>query len=332
VRPRWESLAARARGLAGHLLAEARLGGLARAGSVPEVLRLLGETPYDRFLPPTRDAEPAALELAVTRSLAERMALLARWDDAEAPALAVLFLEQDAHNVRLILRGGAGALGPAQRLDGCIPTPTLDRKALEVLARADSPSAVAATLTEWGHPLGSALLDETGETRPDAFRLETALARDLARRSVQEARRAGPHTRRYVAESLDARNVVAALLLADSPSESPPGEVFVEGGAVLDLEAFSAAVATADRARAAVVLAERLRGTLFEDPLSQPGSAPAAMSARIVAARVGSLEREARMEPVSALPVLLFLMRLRDEGRRVREALWRAAVGGGAST
>lgn len=331
MKPRWEALGARSRGLRTHLLTDERLGRVGRATSMADLTHELRETPYGRFLPPPREVAARAVELAIVRSLADRMATLARWDGPDGKALAVVYLEQDMRNVRHVLRGAVGALGSEQRLAGCIPTPTLDRKALELLARAESPGAIAATLVAWDHPLGSAILEASEKAHPDLFRLETALARHLASEASDAAKRAGRHVRHYVSESLDDHNVVTALVLAGARSESAPGELFVEGGSALDAEGFAAAAAADGPLSAAEILAAATRGTLFEAPLGEPSASPSRVSTRIVAARIRRLAREERLEPVSAAPVLLFILRLRDEARRVREALWGVALAG-AST
>jgi len=82
-----------------------------------------------------------------------------------------------------------------------------------------------------------------------------------------------------------------------------------------------------------VSAAEIIEGATRGSPLAEVvGARPltaAAISARILDARVSRLERERRMDPISALPVLLFVLRLQREGVRVRQALWSAAAAGG---
>ena len=114
--------------------------------------------PIRGMLATHRGWDPGALELAVTRSLAERMALLAKWAGPDAGALAPVFIEQDARNVRDILRGVVGALTPEERTGSAIPTPYLGWKQLASLAQLESPADVAARLVAWDHPLGSALV------------------------------------------------------------------------------------------------------------------------------------------------------------------------------
>jgi vacuolar-type H+-ATPase subunit C/Vma6 len=321
----WEALNARVRGLTTHLLSDEQLGTLERAANVTELPRLLRETQYARFILP-RDTRADALEVGVTRSLADRMATLARWARPDISALRPIFLEQDMRNVRAIVRGAVGALTTEQRLSSVIPTPTLDRRALETLARADSAGSVAATLTAWGHPLGSALLKEAKRTHPDPFLMETALARCLAREASDDAKHGGKFMCGFVSEALDTQNIVTAILLAGAPTETPLADFFVDGGAHLSRPDFTRAAAAANRIRCADLLARATRGTVFATPLREPPASPTAASARILQARIDHLTTAARREPLSALPVLLFVLRLRREVLLLRRALWSASL------
>jgi len=325
MKPSWDALVARARGLSTHLLTEERVQALERAANASELMLALRETPYqDAFL--TAAATPGALELAVTRSLAERMALLAKWAGPDGGALGPLLVEQDARNVRDILRGIVGALTAEERTAGAIPTPQLGWKQLTALARLESPADVAARLAAWEHPLGSALLEEAGASRPDLFRLETALARGAAAVAARAAGRGGKRMREFVRESIDARNAVTALLLVGARAESESTDLFVDGGASLSRDELVRAASAADRASAAETLAAASRGTSLAVALAVAPARPAALSARILNQRIAAYARRARQEPLTAVPVLLFVLRLRREARAVRRALWAAAL------
>jgi vacuolar-type H+-ATPase subunit C/Vma6 len=327
VRASWEVLGARARGLGTHLLAGERLREVERATSIGGLMHALRDTPYARVMGP-REAEPAQVEAAVTRSVAERMGLLARWTAADPRALRPIFIGQDARNVRDILRGIVGALTPEQRLASAMPTPSLGRKELEALARSESVGAVAATLVGWGHPLGSALLDEASQAHPDPFRLEAALAKRTAEEAVKASRRGGRLMRSFVREDIDAHNAVTALLLAGARTEGEPADLFVEGGSSLSVDDFVRAASATDRGAASTLLATATAGSVLAAPLRERPVSPAALSARIMAARIDDLARRGRQEPLSAAPVLLFVLRLHREARIVRRALWGAALAG----
>ena len=324
----WEVLAARARGLSTHLLDPEHVREVERTETLSELARALRDTPYVRFLP-SADAGAAALDVAVTRSLAERMTLLARWAGPDAGPLHAVYLAQDAHSIRDILRGLVGGLPPERRTAGAIPTPFLGRRELEALAHAESAGAAAASLVLWGHPLGSALLEEAGRQHPDPYRLEAALAGRAADEVARAARRGGPHMRAFVREEIDAGNAVTALLLVSARTEGEPSDFFVEGGDVLEREAFVAAASSPDHRVASDVLARALDGTSLAAPLREGAATPPALAARILAARIDVLARRGRVEPLTAAPVLLFVLRLRREARLVRRALWRAALAGG---
>jgi vacuolar-type H+-ATPase subunit C/Vma6 len=329
--PSWEALVARARGLSAHLLPDERVRALERAADATELALALRETPYQGSLA-AAGTTPGALELQVTRSLAERMALLGKWAGPNGGALAPVFLEQDARNVRDILRGLVGALTPEERTASAIPTPSLPWKRLAALARLESPSEVAAKLVAWGHPLGSALAEEAGASRPDLFRLETALARRAAEVSARSARKGGRRMREFVRESIDAANAITALLLVGARAEGAPAEIFVDGGGSLSREELVRAASAVDRAGAMQALAEASRGTPLAEALSEAPAPPAALADRILRARIAAYAKRSRLEPLTAVPVLLFVLRLRREARVVRRALWTTALARGRAT
>ena len=324
----WEAPAARARGLGAHLLSEERLAVLDRARDPGEWVDGLRDTPYSAVLA-GREVGPSALDTAVSRSVAERMATLARWAGPGGASLAPVFLEQDARSVRALLRGSLGGLAPERRLAGAIATPALNLAALETLAATETPGEVAATLTAWGHPLGTPLLEEASRAHTDPYRIEAALARGLARASEGPARAGGRHLRRYVRDAIDTGNLVTALLVVGARIEQPPEALFVPGGGHLTEAAFARAVDAPSRETCADRLRRAVRGSVFEPPLREPPASPPALSRRILLARIDSLARASRSEPLSPLPVLLFVLRLRREAQRVRRALWTAGLSGG---
>jgi vacuolar-type H+-ATPase subunit C/Vma6 len=271
-------------------------------------------------------AEPAVLESAVARSVEDRITLLAKWAGPDDGALRPLFLEQDARNVRDILRGLVGALTPEERIAGAVPTPHLGRRRLAALARLASPAEIAARLVEWEHPLGSALREEAGANRPDLFRLETALARGMAEVAAPAARKGGARMREFVRESIDARNAVTALLLVGARAEGDAEGYFVDGGGSLSRAELVRAAGAPDRATALELLAKACPGTTLGRALGAGPAKPSTLSARILAARIADYAKRSLVEPLSAVPVLLFVLRLRREARAVRRALWAAAL------
>jgi vacuolar-type H+-ATPase subunit C/Vma6 len=309
-------------------LPDERVQALERVADADELMLALRETPYEDSVS-TAEGTPGALEAAVTRSLAERMALLARWAGPDGCALRAVFVDQDAHNLRDILRGMSGALAAEERTANAIPTPDLGWKELTALARLASPADLAAKLTAWDHPLGPALAEEAGASRPDLFRLETALARGSASVAARAARRGGRTMREFVREDIDARNAVMALLLVGARAEGEPRDFFAEGGSSLSVEDLVRACTASDRASAAERLSEASRDTPLARALTQAPARPAELSARILGARIAAYTKRSLLEPLGAVPVLLFVLLLRREARVVRRALWAVALAGG---
>jgi V/A-type H+-transporting ATPase subunit C len=133
----------------------------------------------------------------------------------------------------------------------------------------------------------------------------------------------------FVREGIDADNAATALLLAGARKEGDPAEYFIEGGARLSREDFVRAAGAPDRTRSADVLARAVRGGTLPEALAGTPLTASAVARRVLSARIAQLTHRRRLDPLTALPVLLFVLRLRREAEVVRRALWRASLGGG---
>jgi V/A-type H+-transporting ATPase subunit C len=328
VTRRWESLGARARGLAGHLLTDERMRRLERAKEVGQLIQEIRDTPYALLLGGQLGGAED-LDEALARSASERLHTLARWAGDDGELLLPIFLEQDAHNVRAVLRGLAGATSHERRLSSTMPTPTLGRAALERLASAESPASLASMLVAWGHPLGSGLGKEAQGARFDIFRMEVALTRGFTAAASAAAASCGETMRRFVGDSLDMRNILTALLLVGARREEEPAAYFIDGGGSVSRRDFLLAASARDRAECAERLEKATRGTLFTAPLRERPSSVSSVAARVLAARIQDLTRRGRRDPVSPVPAILFVLRLRMEVQLLRRVIWRLSLAGG---
>ncbi|MFP3940796.1 MAG: V-type ATPase subunit [Thermoanaerobaculia bacterium] len=350
----WDDLAARARGLAGRLLTGAELESLKRARDLPEALALLarrrspggarrdGARSAPSLTLPTGPGErsgPEAVERALRRRAAAWLGLLGRWAGDRVPVLAPLFEAEDRRSLSALLRGAAGGVAPEERTAAALPTPSLPEPALRELARQPSPGAVAALLSTWGDPYGPPLAEaaETAEPRPvsggaDLLRLEAVLGRAWSARALAASRAGGGELRSWVVEEIDLENCWSGLALAAAGErreggrgEPDPEEVFLAGGS-LELPVVSAAAAAEGPGAAAAILAQALPHRPWAPRLVDDAGAPHLLETAVLEARLGALRRRQRLRPVSAAPVLLLLLALRRESRRVREAVWRLAL------
>jgi vacuolar-type H+-ATPase subunit C/Vma6 len=316
----WDDLAARARGLAAHLMPPAELAALGRARTTRELAARLAAAGWRPEGTSAQDLERAGRRLA-----AQELRVLARWAGPRDGALAVLFADEDRRSLRGILRGVAARAPAAERVAAALPTPALPAAALLELARQPSVAAVAALLRAWGHPFGEALAAEAARSRPDPLALELALDRLWARDARRGARRGGPAIRAHVGRVVDAENVFAAVVLAAGAAELDPAETFLPGGARLGRDLFLAAIA-AGAAGAPEVLARALRGTRLGAALAAGGD----LEGAALADQLDAQRRLARLRPTGAAPVIAFVLGRRAELRAVRGAAWRLALGGSA--
>jgi len=132
----------------------------------------------------------------------------------------------------------------------------------------------------------------------------------------------------FVRQGIDADNIATALLLVGARMEGDPVEYFVEGGTQLARGDFEGAARAPDRAQSAALLARVVRESTLASALTEGPFTASAVAGRILAARVADLVRRSRLDPLTALPVLLFVLRLRREAELLRRALWSVALGG----
>ena len=320
--PRWEDLTARARGLRTHLLPEDTLARLAESGD----LASLGRNLEKAGVPVAGAVEPLALELALRRWAAAMLDTLWHWLGHRVAWLRAWLELEDRRSLRAMIRGAMGAVPPAARLDGLIPTPLLPERLLQELARQPAPAQVAAVLAAIGHPYGSALLEASGGSEPDLLRIELALDRTYAARAVDGARSGGAELRQAVARRIDRINAVSALILARADSEIPPEAAYLPGGARLTRERFIAAVASGHVTTAAAALSESFEPEVRE-LLQRYAASPRRLESALSERERAEAHRAMLRNPVGPAMVLTFLLDLRHQYTRLGRIVWGVALG-----
>lgn len=328
MRPAWDAVNARARGLGTHLLDRRELELMAAApdaAALVDHLRRLGISLPDDGARLTLEA----LELAVRRAAAAQLRTLARWCGGRGPVLVIVFEDEDRRSLRALIRGAAQGADAARRLSGLIPTPGLPERALQELARQPTPGAVAALLSAWRHPYGPPLLPEAAAAHPDLLRLEVSINRRFVERAQRDARAGGGSARhllgRYLRDLVDVENAMAALVLSAGDTDVPADEAFLRGGARVDLTVFRRAAAASGSAAAARILA-----AAFAPPLAAAFRAAAQDTAGVEAATlrilIRELMREQRHDPLGPAPVLRYALRVRAQVLDLHRVIWGVAL------
>lgn len=318
----WGDLDARARGLATHLLRHSELEALAQApdrAALAEALRRHG------FPVEEGETQAAALELALRRVAAARLRVLARWSGVRVEALTVLFEDEDRRSLRALFRGAVQGAPAGDRLAGLVPTPTLPERALRELAAQTKPAAIAALLTAWRNPYGSALLPFATAEQPDLFRLELLLNRTFAARALRATRGAGLLAA-YVRETIDLENAYTALVLATEGKDITPKDAFLPGGERVSIAAFEVAAAAGDASEAVRRLAASFAGTAVGRALAACADDPAQLEEAVLRARVRALVHATRTAPLGPAPLLAYTLRLRAEMIDLRRIIWGVAL------
>lgn len=326
MKPSWDDVNARARGLAGHLLSPAELSALARHPDLPSLAAALGRA----GLVPGVDgngADGSDLELGVRRWGAASFRILSRWTGARSAALPLVFSEEDRRSIRAIVRGIVARVGPQQRIAGLIPTPTLPERALQELASLSTVADVSALLSAWRHPFAGALAEVTRAAEPDLLAVELALGKAAAATAVSAARRSGSKAlQHWVAGAIDLENGVVALLLAGAGADLDPAAHFLPGGHRLIRGRFLEAVAAGSPAAAGVRLAPAFSGTPYADAFEREGRDPVRLEGELTALRLHALTRQMREAPLEPTTTLWYALRLHDQVIDLQRIIWAVVL------
>lgn len=317
-----EALVARAAGLKIRLLDPAARGACARVTELHGLARELAARGYA-----IEPAVPTAMELetAIRRSAAARLRLLARWDP-EGSVATILLAPEELRSLRALARGALEGLSPDTRLDGLIATPALSERALGELARQATVRGITALLVSWHSPWAEAFAEARG-TEPDLLAIENGLAQLLARRTLAAARRSGLRFRDFARESVDLLNLRCAVLLAGRADEVNPASFFLAGGGRVTRDGFLRAATAPDAAALVAGLAGAFSGTGIESLLVRHAGRPAGLERALEEWRLATWRRLARLEPLTAAPVIAYVLALRDEVTALQRMVWSIALG-----
>ncbi len=317
----YAALDARARGLAPHLCSRDELERWAALPDPPALGHALAGS--GRLAAPLPAAVGAAdIEEAARRTVARHLTLLARWAGPANPVLDVFYAEQERRSLRALMRGAAEGAPAEARLAGLLPTPRLPVPVLAELAQARSPREIATRLLVRGDPHAEALVALTAPARVDLLDVEQALARVLAERWRDAARRGDAALRAVIRTRIDLANAQAALGLAGAAADFAAPSLFIAGGQALGRETFVAAAGAASRDAAAAALARALAGSALAPLFDAATHDPARLDRAALAHVIGVLRRRGRVDPLGSAPAQLFLARLDAQSRDLRRLAW----------
>ncbi len=313
----WAGLAARARGLRGHVLSGAHIAALGARGvqAFADALAAAG------IVPAGTPATPTALDVAATRSAADRIATLARWGDIAGTPIESVVAHLEHVAVRALVRGAAAGTPAAVRLATAVPTPALPRRILERAARLDTPAAVAASLLTIGHPFGAPLARALANGG-SLLAAEHALAVAWGALAARQARRDDAPLREWARDTATLSMLWTAMAIADGEPIGDEALEPVPGAWPMPVDPLRMARAGRDALRGA------LSSTMEEHPavraalLAPIGGEEAAADA----AHLARYDDWARREPTSSAPVVHVLLALSAERAAVSRALWRASL------
>ncbi|HUP05605.1 MAG TPA: V-type ATPase subunit [Caldimonas sp.] len=322
----YATLDARALGLATHLCTRDELERWAALPDVSSLARAM-ETAGRLAVPLPPATRAADIDQAQRRTVASFVAQLERWAGPRNPVLDAFHAEQDRRSLRALMRGVVEGAAAEARLAGLLPTPSLTLPVLEELARAHSPREIATRLFVLGDVHAQVLVALTAQLPVDLLEVELALARVLAERWRQAARRGDAALRERLLAGIDLANAQAALELAGPAHDFDALPLFIAGGQALDRKTFIAAATAKSRDAASAELARALPGTALVAWVRDASGNPASLEAAELSDRLSALQRRRRTDPLGSAPVQWFLARLAAQSVDIRRLCWGLALG-----
>jgi vacuolar-type H+-ATPase subunit C/Vma6 len=317
----WEDVVARVRGLASRRLGRDAIERLATSRDLHAFVKALDSTIYASaasLSPLTAER----IERETRRVAGDRVTIIATWCGDRAELLAPLFEDDDRRSLRTIARSIVAHAPAEQCAAGLMPTPALPVAALDELAHRQRLRDVATTLSAWGNPYGSAMMNEALRDTPDLFALQLALDRAYAKRAVPIAERAGDALGWYVHMLIDAENARAALAVADHAVEREPHSLFIDGGDLVPFELF-VDLAAREPNDARSRLARVFGGTVLAPVVN--GSGDERYGATLTA-MLRHLRRIVRADPLSLSAILHYVLELRAELQDLARIIWGIAL------
>jgi V/A-type H+-transporting ATPase subunit C len=320
------ALAARAKGLATHLLARETLEALADAEDLGALAR--GLSRLATSIDPVGDPPDAfAIERAAGQTVNRHLRTLYRWQQRTPGVLDVFTAHQDRRSLRALLRGAAQGAPSEARLAGLLPTPSLPRLALIGLARQGSPAEVVGQLALLAHEDAPRLQGLVGKSQVDLLEVDVALLRGFADRATRAAAAADETVRDLVGALIDIGNVQNAMFISSAPRDLNPAEIFVFGGRWFSTRAFVSAASTGSAQHALAMIATELAKSPLASVLPVTAGEVGHLDRAFLGAALDWLTRAARLNPLSAAPLLLVLFLIEAQTRDLRALAWGAALG-----
>jgi V/A-type H+-transporting ATPase subunit C len=166
-----------------------------------------------------------------------------------------------------------------------------------------------------------------GKSQVDLLEVDVALLRGFADRATRAAAAADETVRDLVGALIDIGNVQNAMFISSAPRDLNPAEIFVFGGRWFSTRAFVSAASTGSAQHALAMIATELAKSPLASVLPVTAGEVGHLDRAFLGAALDWLTRAARLNPLSAAPLLLVLFLIEAQTRDLRALAWGAALG-----
>ena len=288
--------------------------------SLPEIIRLIGETEYQKEVDELGTSFEGIdlIEVALSWNLAKEYQRVIELAPGSLKEFTMAYLRRwDIYNVLTILRGKMQGMKEGKIKEVLIPAGSLDRATLDWILKEESCERVADSLKNWKmYPTISSEITE-GCAVGSFSKLENELYKRLYADLLQIARRGvkgGNQFLKFVQLEIDVKNIKTLFRMRSDGYEEDAREFFIPG-ATFTPEELQAMNQMAGRSEVIDSLMSKLRQNHFRLPwkISRTEKSEQEVDTELTKTRLDRMEQLSKINPFSIHPILVFLEKKKYE-------------------
>ncbi len=288
--------------------------------SLPEIIRLIGETEYQKEVDELGTSFEGIdlIEVALSWNLAKEYQRVIELAPGALKEFTMAYLRRwDIYNVLTILRGKMQGMKEGKIKEVLIPAGSLDRSTLDRILKEDSCERVADALKSWKmYPTIAAELSE-GCAIGSFSKLENELYKRLYADLLQVARKGikgGDQFLKFVQLEIDVKNIKTLFRMRGDGYEEDAREFFISG-ATFTPEELQAMNQMTNRNEVIDSLLVKIKGKPIQNALEdlRTERSEQEVDAELTRTQLERMEQLSKINPFSIHPILVFLEKKKYE-------------------
>ncbi len=288
--------------------------------SLPEIIRLIGETEYQKEVDELGTSFEGIdlIEVALSWNLAKEYQRVIDLAPGALKEFTMAYLRRwDIYNVLTILRGKMQGMKEGKIKEVLIPAGSLDRSTLDRILKEDSCERVADALKTWKmYPTIAAEISD-GCAIGSFSKLENELYKRLYADLLQVARKGikgGDQFLKFVQLEIDVKNIKTLFRMRGDGYEEDAREFFISG-ATFTAEELQAMNQMTNRNEVIDSLLAKIKGKSIQNALEdlRTERSEQEVDAELTRTQLDRMEQLSKINPFSIHPILVFLEKKKYE-------------------